>query len=766
MASPNSVVNNIALGSLITGNISSVNPIQSYSFNAPSNSIYDLSFVAPSSNLTDSNNIQSNNATYNISLTNQSGQTVGSFTTNQLNTSPTLFYNLTPGSYSVQITQPTGVNTDSYKFNISAINLNNNGITNIQLPSGPNTKPLVSLKGSIQSSTTTQIYSIDLNAGDLCTFTCASDSTSSLGGLKGGKLSLLNSIGNPLENNTATLFLQQVGLSEQYVNSDPSIEIVAPYTGTYYLTVDSPASVGAYTLLTEKLDAPELLKGVANQMGANPNDGYWASSKGKTLNLTYGFMTTEIIPNTPSGFDASKPSSTASSGFAVMTADQQKAVVQALNIVSSLCNIQFTLNTNQTTANILFGTNSQTSSTGTTYTVSKNNDGSFKQTSVFISNFFSSVINTLDQPGGFGFNTLLHEIAHALGLKHPGAYDSASLPQSSTTYTYYLPKGWDNTQFSIMSYVFQQTQSPFSASYATLDIVALQSLYGPPTNSTIVSFKVSPTAPTYTTAPIGSLGSTIDLSNQTQGSSVSLLAGTYSSIGKNADGTPIHNNIVIPLSSQYTNVVGSNTGGDVIYCNSLNNIISLNGPNCVVFGNTNGISQVKIKSDFANFKLSSNKNTLTLTDNTNKLGTETLIDVARVNFNNTLSIAFDLGVKQSAGQTAEILGAAFGSTFLSNKQYVAIGLNLFDSGQTMTQVAQAAINTGKVSAPDNTSFVKAVWGNVMGSTIDPVNLSTFVGALNNGTYTQASLLALAAGTITNQANINLVGLVQTGIQYA
>ena len=84
----------------------------------------------------------------------------------------------------------------------------------------------------------------------------------------------------------------------------------------------------------------------------------------------------------------------------------------------------------------------------------------------------------------------------------------------------------------------------------------------------------------------------------------------------------------------------------------------------------------------------------------------------------------------------------------------------------MTQVAQAAINTGKVSAPDNTSFVKAVWGNVMGSTIDPVNLSTFVGALNNGTYTQASLLALAAGTITNQANINLVGLVRTGIQYA
>jgi len=168
----------------------------------------------------------------------------------------------------------------------------------------------------------------------------------------------------------------------------------------------------------------------------------------------------------------------------------------------------------------------------------------------------------------------------------------------------------------------------------------------------------------------------------------------------------------------------------------------------------------------SNYGVTISGNSLTILDSLNQSDfAKTALGINRLKFADT-SFSYDLQPNQSGGQTIELLGAAFGVSSLSNKQYVGIGLNLFDNGQSMTQVAQLAINTGAVSAQDNTSFVKAVWANVTGSPIDSSNLNTFVGYLNNGTYTQAGLLALAAGTTLNQSHINLVGLAQTGIQFS
>ncbi len=145
-------------------------------------------------------------------------------------------------------------------------------------------------------------------------------------------------------------------------------------------------------------------------------------------------------------------------------------------------------------------------------------------------------------------------------------------------------------------------------------------------------------------------------------------------------------------------------------------------------------------------------------------GVDTLTGVERLQFANT-KVALDLSATASAGKTAEIIGAAFGRATLANKQYVGIGLNFFDAGATMQQLAQMCLSTGAVSAPDNTSFVRAVWQNVMGAPIDGANLATYVGLLENNTFTQAGLLALAAETPANQAQVNLTGLAASGIEY-
>ena len=75
--------------------------------------------------------------------------------------------------------------------------------------------------------------------------------------------------------------------------------------------------------------------------------------------------------------------------------------------------------------------------------------------------------------GSHGFETLMHETLHALGLKHPGNYDAGS----GTTPGPHLPYGEDNNQNTIMSYNFIGTGTS-AASLMAYDVLALQYLYG------------------------------------------------------------------------------------------------------------------------------------------------------------------------------------------------------------------------------------------------------------------------------------------------
>lgn len=151
---------------------------------------------------------------------------------------------------------------------------------------------------------------------------------------------------------------------------------------------------------------------------------------------------------------------------------------------------------------------------------------------------------------------------------------------------------------------------------------------------------------------------------------------------------------------------------------------------------------------------------LTVTDNTGGEGGDTLTGIERLHFADA-KLAFDLD--GHAGQIAKLLGVVFGASSLANKQLVGIGLQLLDGGMDYTQLAGLAVAAvGKTSHAD---VVDLLWFNLFGLVPTSAQAAPVVALLDGG-VSVGTLTVVAADLALNSENINLVGLVQTGIEFA
>ena len=151
-------------------------------------------------------------------------------------------------------------------------------------------------------------------------------------------------------------------------------------------------------------------------------------------------------------------------------------------------------------------------------------------------------------------------------------------------------------------------------------------------------------------------------------------------------------------------------------------------------------------------------------------GTDTLFSIERLKFADT-SVALD--INGSAGGTAKIIGAVFGSQFLTNQDFVGIGIQLLDGGMLFADLVALATSidlfkslagssNGVVS---NSQFVNLIYQNITGAAPSAGELATFVGLLDRGDYTQGALAVLACNSEVNALHIDLVGLSHTGIEF-
>jgi serralysin len=192
-------------------------------------------------------------------------------------------------------------------------------------------------------------------------------------------------------------------------------------------------------------------------VGASSKWGIGMMGVGTTV--TYSFM-----DSLPSYHDAD-------SSFTVFNSTMEAAARSALDAWAAVANISFVeVSDAGAGGQIRFGANYQSGSSGYAYYPSSSEIGG----DVMIANNYS--YNLAPEAGNYGYLTLLHEIGHAIGLKHPGNYSSGSEGP-------FLDGSIDNTDTTVMSYY------DGSASYASglgwLDVLAVRYLYGTDTAGSI-----------------------------------------------------------------------------------------------------------------------------------------------------------------------------------------------------------------------------------------------------------------------------------------
>jgi serralysin len=157
------------------------------------------------------------------------------------------------------------------------------------------------------------------------------------------------------------------------------------------------------------------------------------------------------------------------------------------------------------------------------------------------------------QPGTWAYQAVIHEIGHALGLKHPGDYDAAG----GGTPGPYLPANEDTHQFTVMSYYSDPKADTEPLTPQLLDVAAVQQIYGANWSTRAGDDTYTFAADEVRTIWDGGGDDTFDASNQPQAVRIDLHPGTFSSIGgtdniaiafgvsiENATGTPFDDTIV------------------------------------------------------------------------------------------------------------------------------------------------------------------------------------------------------------------------------
>lgn len=456
-----------------------------------------------------------------------------------------------------------------------------------------------------------------------------------------------------------------------------------------------------------------------------------------------------VFPESPPIYSAN---GFVSNGFAPLSSVQKQNVVTALDYIEGILNLSFVQTDEVLQSNtLLFSTNLQDKdSYAYAYSPEIHPLGSDIYLAIHPTN------GTLS-PGTQGALTLIHEIGHALGLKHPHE-EAEGLGEDSV-----LSADEDSVGNTVMSYE-KATVENLKFQFNNLDIAALHYIYGPNPGARASddTYEISSNQTNFIWDGAGV--DTIDASKLEAGVTVHLDPGHHDFVGRSA--APIvtaPGQITINFGTTIENIIGS-AFDDALFGNAQANVITGNGGSDTIDGGE-GLDIAVYTQPLSEITLSRNKENrnatweIILSDSEK----DTLVNVERLSFADT-RVALDLD--GNAGRTVKLLGAFLGSEAITNKSFVGIGLQFLDAGGAYESLMELAIKTVFGETPNSLSVVATFYQNITGHQAPENVMDTYSSLLDDGDLSVLSLSLQVADSEFNLSNIDLVGLSATGIEYS